>query len=156
MNNQTGTLVQAAGRSSSSRCWLCHIRDSLTSLRLRHLHAASDAAQRRGMAAADSGDTAPSPRDFYNGELEAAVLAPAVIDAPLRHDNPAELARARWLFALAWLIPILVISAALWLFPSAFDRAMTSLLDFSRIASSVPLIGSMLGAGWRTFGRRVS
>lgn len=156
MNNQTGTLVQATGRSSTSRCWLCHIRDSLKSLRLRHLDSASDAEQRRGTAAADLASTAPSPRDFYNGELEAAVLAPAVIDAPWRHDDPAELAHARRVFALAWLMPILVISTALWLFPAAFDRAMTSLLDFSRIASSVPLIGSMLGAGWRTFGRRVS
>lgn len=91
----------------------------------------------------------PSPHDFHVGELEASVLAgfshaTASGANEIRHDDPTELARARLIFALTWLLPLLLVSAVLVFFGAALGQALGSLLRFSVVIMAVPLAGSLV------------
>lgn len=161
MNTKSERVGSLSARRETTHCWLCNLRDMLGSWRERHR-----SAKRIAVATPDSmlklaECSLPTPSDFYNGELEAAVIpieaiSSGSIQASLRHDDPLELARARRVFSLTWLVPVLAISIALWAFPAAFDQAMTRLLNFSQVASTVPLLGSLLSAGWRMIRRQDS
>lgn len=160
MNTNSKMVGSLNARRETTHCWICNLRDMLGSWRDRH-RAARITPDRRNCTLAFAECSLPTPSDFYNGELEAAVIpveaiSSESIQAPLRHDDPQELTRARRVFALTWLIPLLAISVALWAFPAAFDQSMTRLLNFSQVASTVPLLGSLLSAGWRMIGRQGS
>ncbi len=91
----------------------------------------------------------PSPHDLHVGELEASVLAgfshaTASHATEIRYDDPRELARARLIFALTWLLPLLLVSAVLVFFGTALGQALGSLLRFSVVMMAVPLAGSLV------------
>lgn len=114
----------------------------LNGVNVRQTHAPGD----------DSGEetiAAPSAREAFCAELEASQFAPhrnASGEAVIRHDCPQELARARRVFALTLLIPILLLSMLLLIFGPTLDKPLFSLLQFSVLALAVPL--SACAGGW--------
>lgn len=86
---------------------------------------------------------------------QGVVPVSASNEVEIRHDDPLELACARWVFALSWLIPMQLVFATLALFGTSYDRAVYSLLRSSTLTLAGPLGGSLLAILKRTFkGRR--
>ncbi len=101
----------------------------------------------------------PSPHDFHVGELEASVLAGFSHASgsganEIRHDDPRELARARLVFALTWLVPLVLVSAVLVFSGAALGQALGSLLRFSVVIMAVPLAGSLVAVLVRRLQRK--
>lgn len=139
-------------------CCLAHFRSLFEGARIRHQ---SGIDSRQLIATPEQGAqqdlASATPHDVYCAELEASQLKLRSFlsgDLAIRHDSPQEVARARRIFALSLLIPMMSISAVLLLFGSALDRPLFSLLQFSTFALAVPLSAS--AAAWlaRSFKRR--
>lgn len=145
----------------SPRCCIAQVRALLNRARTRHRREqTTPQGENRIGTWGDADPSSPSLHDFHVAELETCMLADSASvsasnEVEIRHDDPSELARARWVFALSWLIPLLLVSATLAVFGTSFDRAVYSLLRFSALALSVPLGASLLALLLRTFkGRR--
>ena len=110
-------------------------------------------------ARVETDDLVLSTHDFHVGELEASLLADCA-DAPAFdvtescYDDPLELAHARLIFAITWLVPLLLVSAILAIFGATVGQALRSLLQFSLVAISLPLTGSLAALLVRGFQRR--
>ncbi|MEO7014554.1 MAG: hypothetical protein ABI127_09600, partial [Dokdonella sp.] len=79
---------------------------------------------------------------------------PAIGVAEYRYDDPRELAHARLIFVITWLVPLLLVSAILAIFGATLGQALRSLLQFSLVAMSLPLTGSLAALLVRGFQRR--
>lgn len=145
--NASVPVVKTAERQSQ-HCCIAQVRALLERVRSRQLHGRAVPAVDDPMRIVHEIEFAePSPHDFHGGELEASVLAgfshaAASSTNEIRYDDPRELARARLIFALTWLVPLVLVSAALVFFGATLDPALGSLLRFSMVTMAVPLAGS--------------
>ncbi len=145
-DNALALAVKTAPQSHS--CCIAHLRSLLDGIRAEHRVGAS-ASHPSGLlheAFEESADSV-SARDDYCSELEASMFAPdqlslAFGEMEIRHDDPRELARARRVFAITLIIPMLLISSVLALFDSVLGGPMSSLLRSSLFALAIPLTGS--------------
>jgi len=136
-------------RSGARFCVLGHFRSLFESVRLQRSRDTVPKPTVFGVDAAlgeEPGE--PSLHDIHAAELEASCvpleMTRETAFRELRHDDPGELRRARRVFAAAWLVPFLLVCAALELFGSSMDRPVASLLQSSLLVLAVPLGGSLL------------
>jgi len=158
MKHDNALPVARIHRRDSRACYLSRVRSLLNAIRARHWR--MDAARQVDAIENDCtecDDGAPSLHDLHANELEASVHSPSAQedgDRAIRHDSPAELARARRVFAATWMIPLLAISTALATFGSALDRPLFALLQSSVVALAIPLAGSGAALLYRSLKRR--
>jgi hypothetical protein len=142
---KSSSAMPAVETRRSVPCAFTRIRALLARVQARHRAPSPDP------LAAPEEPAAPSLHDLHVAELEASC---SVIETPMRHDDPAELRRARRVFAMSWLVPLLLVSGTLVLFGARLDHALVSLLQFSQLVLAVPLTGSLLAFVLRSPGRR--
>ena len=141
-------------------CCIAQVQALLKRVRARHrLEQTAPCVEDRIATLVETDDVAPSTHDFHVGELEASLLADCA-DAPAFdvtescYDDPRELAHARLIFVITWLVPLLLVSAILAIFGATLGQALRSLLQFSLVAMSLPLTGSLAALLVRGFQRR--
>lgn len=152
MNDELRLPIAANSVQRPRYCCLAHLRSLIDNVRQQHRNPTSN---RHALAAPEGQveleDAAPNAHDDYCAELEASMYTAdrrfhAIGSVYVDYNSPEELARARRLFAITLLIPMLLISAALVLLGPFLGRAMGSLLQFSVFALAIPLVASA-GAG---------
>ena len=158
MNQPNATSVAERAERQLSPCCIATVRNLLDHVRTRHRLEQLDACPADSPGNDESDLPSPSLHDVLAGELEASLLAGAVLAPPsaemeIRYDDPAELARARRLFAMSWLVPLLLASATLALLGDTLGRGLHALLQFSILVMAVPLAGSLTALLLRTFQR---
>ncbi|MGB0133255.1 hypothetical protein [Dokdonella sp.] len=156
------TVFQSSevSRAVSHRCCLARVNALLKSLRVKHDRAAV-ARESAGSLIHHVEDLdlhAPSLHDICAGELEASFASEEIcgdraVEFAIRYDSPREIARARLVFAATLVVPLVLVAATLSAFDGELGRASTSLLTFSALALTTPLIlalaGSVLRSGWQ-------
>lgn len=156
------TIVTVIDRvaADAPRCCIAQVRALLNRVRAHHRREqATPRIDARSRIGNDSDPWSPSLHDVHVAELEASVLvdsasAPALSEAEMRHDDPRELARARLIFALTWLVPLMLVSAILVFAGAALGQALGSLLRFSVVIMAVPLAGSLVAVLVRRLQRK--
>lgn len=150
--------TEDVSREASRMCCLTRVNSLLKSLRVKHDRAG--VAQQPGTSPDrhdDDGVHAPTPRDEFVSELEAAVaigsFARLQRDTLVAFDSAREIARAKLVFAASLAVPLVLVAAALSVFGAQLDRAATALLQFSALALATPLIFALaktaLRSGWQ-------
>lgn len=159
MNSSNASSVAERAERQPSSCCIAYVRNLLERVRTRHRQDGQDPRPGGGSDNAESDLPRPSLHDILAGELEASLMAdggPALTcpGLEIRHDDPAELARARVVFALTLLVPLLLVSASMVLLDGALGHALHALLRFSMFALAVPLAVSLTMLAVRTFQRK--
>ncbi len=160
MKSANGSSVLERLDGERRRCCIAQVHALLKLVRSRHrLEQTAPCVEDRFGAGVEAEYPAPSLRDFHDGEIEASLLAdcadaPAFDRTEFRFDDPRELARARLIFAITWLVPLLLVSATLAIFGATLGRALGSLLQFSLVAMALPLTGSLAALLGRGFQQR--
>ncbi len=153
-----GSVAERAERQSFP-CCIVTVRNLLDGVRRRHRLEQFNSLRTDAPDNVEPELPSPSLHDVLAGELEASLRADgaAALPAPeleIRHDVPAELSRARRVFALSWLLPLLLVSATLAVRGDTFGRGLHALLQFSMLVMAVPLAGSLAALLLRIFQRR--
>lgn len=143
------TLRRSEGVSleASQLCCLARVNALLKSLRVRHSRAdlARLAAEHRAVELGNHDVHVPTAHDLHVAELEASVapellVVAAALESAIACNDPAEVARARLVFAASLVVPLLLITTGLALFDEMLGRALSSLLHFSALALATPLV----------------
>ena len=161
MNSSNASSVAERAERQPSSCCIAYVRNLLERVRTRHRLDAQNPRLAGRSDDAESDMPRPSLHDILAGELEASLMAdvsPALRCAELeiRHDDPAELARAHVVFALTLLVPLLLVSATMVLLDGTLGHALHALLRFSLFALAVPLAVSLTMLAVRIFQRKRS
>lgn len=160
MKSASGSSVVERLDVEPRRCCIAQVQALLKLVRARHrLEKNAPWIEEKIGTQVETDYAAPSLHDFHVGELEASLLANCTDAAAFettsyRYDDPRELARARLIFALSWLVPLLLVSVTLVIFGATMGHALSSLLQFSMVAIAVPLTGSLAARLLRGFQRR--
>lgn len=160
MKSVNGSSVVERLDAEPKPCCIAQVQALLKLVRARHrLEQTAPCVEDRISPCIETDDFVPSLHYFHVSELEASLLADCA-DAPAfdvreyRYDDPRELARARLIFAITWLVPLLLVSAILTIFDATLGHALRSLLQFSLVAIALPLTGSLSALLVRGFQRR--
>lgn len=148
---QTHALAVAdVAERDAPRCCIAQVHALINLVRARHdLEQAKPCVDETNRTLVEDDLPVPTLHDIHVGELEASLLTDCShafdsSEVEIRHDDPGELAHVRVVFALTWLVPLMLVSATLTLFGATLDQALNSLLWFSMFAMAVPLSGSLV------------